>query len=221
MRQKRLLPASVLFLLFPFLVNSQNFQLHYDLDKERGFFTSTLEMFKPDTFGSTFFFVDMDYDMEGNKTASLSYFEIARYITLPIWNRKLDATIQFNDGFAVWGPLGQAWLAGFSYPIKLGNFVVKTDLLYRSAQGSKSPDAQLTVAWYHLLWKERLCFTGFFDVWSQGTKGNKEMVVLGEPQLWLRTWQNLSLGTELELSYNFLPGDEIQLFPTLGLKWDF
>jgi hypothetical protein len=40
---------------------AQNVQLHYDMGEGRNFITSTVEMFKPDKHGSTFFFIDMDY----------------------------------------------------------------------------------------------------------------------------------------------------------------
>ena len=62
---------------------AQNVQLHYDFgrslyDKDlqgRPLFTSTVEKFHPDTWGSTYFFVDMDYTSEG---VSSAYWEIAR-----------------------------------------------------------------------------------------------------------------------------------------------
>ena len=56
-------------LLAVFCGKAQNVQLHYDFggalyDKDldgRPALTSTVEMFKPDKWGSTYFFVDMDY----------------------------------------------------------------------------------------------------------------------------------------------------------------
>lgn len=46
-------------LLSSFGALAQNIQLHYDLGRKG--ITSTVEMFKPDKGGSTFFFVDLDY----------------------------------------------------------------------------------------------------------------------------------------------------------------
>ena len=54
-------------------LQAQNIQLHYDFgrslyDKDlqgRPLLTSTVEKFHPDTWGSTYFFVDMDYTSEG------------------------------------------------------------------------------------------------------------------------------------------------------------
>ena len=64
-------------------VKAQNVQLHYDFgsalyDKEldgRPVVTTTVEMFKPDKWGSTYFFVDMDYTSDG---VAAGYWEIAR-----------------------------------------------------------------------------------------------------------------------------------------------
>ena len=46
-------------MLTPMKAEGQNIQLHYDLGRKG--ITSTVEMFKPDKGGSTFFFVDLDY----------------------------------------------------------------------------------------------------------------------------------------------------------------
>lgn len=37
-----------------FSAQAQNIQLHYDLGKDRKFFTSTVEMFRPDNWGTSF-----------------------------------------------------------------------------------------------------------------------------------------------------------------------
>lgn len=58
---------------------AQNVQLHYDFggalyDKDlhgRPVLTSTVEMFKADKWGSTYFFVDMDYTSKGVAALSL------------------------------------------------------------------------------------------------------------------------------------------------------
>lgn len=70
-------------LLLSFSTLAQNFLLNYDFGKNRKYFTSTFEMFKPDEYGATYFFIDFDFNHPGNKSASLGYFEIARYVSLP------------------------------------------------------------------------------------------------------------------------------------------
>ena len=58
-------------------IKAQNVQLHYDFggalyDKDlhgRPVLTTTVEMFKPDKWGSTFIFIDMDYSSKGVQAA--------------------------------------------------------------------------------------------------------------------------------------------------------
>lgn len=63
-------------------VSAQNVQLHYDLGhtingnlSSRPSVTTTVEMFQPDGLGSTFLFVDIDYQRDGVAGA---YWEISR-----------------------------------------------------------------------------------------------------------------------------------------------
>jgi len=209
-------------------VFAQNLQIHYDFREERQYYTTTLEMFKPDEYGATFFFVDMDYDYrhDGFKSASLSYLEIARYVSIPVGN--LSVTLQYNDGIIgtpVGGfPLGPVWLGGVSYPVNLGFITLNTDLLYRHSYSSDAPDAQLTFVWTKTLLEDKITFTGFMDIWSQDKmdEDGKEMVLLTEPQIWTHITDHLSFGSEIEISKNFLPGeDDVKIFPTVAMKWNF
>ncbi|HZW37817.1 MAG TPA: DUF5020 family protein [Ignavibacteriaceae bacterium] len=214
---------------------AQNLQLHYDFGKERKYFTSTLEMFKPDEYGATFFFVDFDYNLPGNNSISLAYFEIARYVNV---YDKLSVTIQYNDGLVLGEgqplnyafTLNQTWLGGVSYPINLGFVTLNTDLLFRKTYGSEAPDGQVTIVWYVPFLDNKLSFSGFLDFWSQdiklrnflSTSDKKEMVFLTEPQIWYNVWNHLSVGTEIEISNNFLPNqNEVKVNPTLAAKWNF
>lgn len=207
-------------------ISAQNIQLHYDLGEGRDYFTSTIEMFKPDEYGATFFFVDFDYNRQGNNSLSLAYFEIARYISIPCV-KGLSATIQYNDGTAPWGPLGHIVLAGASYPINLGFVTLNTDLLYRKDYLSTGSDMQLTAVWFVPLFDGKLHFTGFLDLWTRSdANDDKEFVLLTEPQLWYNIDKHLSVGGEVEISNKFLPPNdkgeyEIEVMPTLGLKWNF
>lgn len=213
---------------------AQNFQVHYDFGKDengnkRDYVTTTFEMFKPDEYGSTFTFVDFDFNGGGgagnNKSASLAYFEIARYVNLPFITKGLSVTAQYNDGAATFGPLGNVWLAGFSYPIDLGFVTLNTDLLYRTSFGSDAPDAQLTTVWYTAFLNGKLSFTGFLDLWTKdkndGTD-DKTFVLLTEPQIWYNVWNHLHVGTEIEISSNFVVGsNRVEVMPTAAVKWVF
>jgi len=50
-----------IFTLLSLPLAAQNIQYHWDFMKERNYPTVTIEMFRPDNYGSTFFFVDMDF----------------------------------------------------------------------------------------------------------------------------------------------------------------
>src|SRR5690606_41205685 len=68
--------------------------------KDRKLITTTVEMFKPDKFGSTFFFIDMDYSSDARDVdngLSLAYWEIARAFK---WNenQKFMPRAEYNGG---------------------------------------------------------------------------------------------------------------------------
>lgn len=213
---------------------AQNLQLHYDVSDDRQYLTSTLEMFKPDALGSTFWFVDFDYNsLEQNKTMSLAYFELARYFTLPVLENKLSATVQYNDGVLIGSvgdgnyfgaPLNSVWLGGLSYFIPVGKGNISVDVLYRHMDVSDSPDGQFTLVWFYPFMDGKLHFMGFLDYWTQDVSGEKRGVLLTEPQLWYMLNDHIGIGGEVELSRNFLYldyEDEFKVFPTLGVKWNF
>ncbi len=218
----------VLIFLTLFMVNStygQNLQLHYDLGEDRNYLTTTFEMFKPDDWGATFWFIDMDYDREqedAHRSMSLSYVEIARYINLP-FAENLSATLQYNDGMIFGFPLGPIWLAGASYPIDLGFITLQTDLLYRWDYSSDAPDAQMTFVWFKPFMEGKITFMGFLDVWTHDKpmEDGKQLVLLTEPQIWYNVNKHLGIGGEIEISDNFLPSGDFKVMPTLGLKWTF
>lgn len=92
-------------------IEAQNLQVFYDT--ERKCVTSTIEMFRPDAFGSTFFFVDMDY----SPTAVGAYTEIAREFCFwqdSEWNW-LSVHAEFNGGLAGAYSFFNNWLAGLTY----------------------------------------------------------------------------------------------------------
>ena len=84
---KKIISALFLCMLFSAVpeLQAQNIQLHYDFgrslyDKDlkgRPLLTSTVEKFHPDNWGSTYFFIDMDYTSEGVASA---YWESGRSI---------------------------------------------------------------------------------------------------------------------------------------------
>ena len=99
-------------------VKAQNVQLHYDFgsalyDKEldgRPVVTTTVEMFKPDKWGSTYFFVDMDYTSDG---VAAGYWEIAR--ELRFWQPPFSIHVEYNGGASNKFSYINAYLGGLTY----------------------------------------------------------------------------------------------------------
>ena len=89
-------------------------QLHYDLGRAlynslntRPWVTTTVEMFKADKWGSTYFFVDMDYTDKGVDAA---YWEISR--ELKFWKAPISAHVEYNGGLNY---INNAFLGGAAY----------------------------------------------------------------------------------------------------------
>lgn len=227
-------------IIFPLLIllslslSAQNLQLHYDFGEGRQYLTSTLEMFKPDDFGATFWFVDIDYcDGVSANSASMAYWEIARYITLPFLKNsgalsQVSATAQYNDGLNTFGGFGSVWLGGVSYPVDLKIVTIGTDVLLRKAE-NQDLSYQLTFVWFKPFFEGKLIFTGFCDLWGQANADfdadgtDRQLVLLTEPQIWFNVSKHLAFGSEIEISRNFVygAGDALQVNATLGLKWEF
>jgi hypothetical protein len=217
----------------------QNLQLQYDFGEDRKFYTATLEMFRPDTLGSTFWFVDFDFNFPGSpRSMSAAYWEIAREFYIP-WCKttrlkKLAFHLEYNDGFTAYTDSGTAmgaasynsiFLTGLSHPLKIGNVELSTQWLLRLARGMDKPDFQITLVWFQPILRNRLLLTGFIDFWSQDQlydPDKKEVVFQAEPQLWLMLTRAIALGGEVEISKNFPVGpNEWEFFPTLGFRWEF
>lgn len=213
---------------------AQNIQLHYDFGRECA--TTTVEMFHPDNGGSTYFFVDMDY----SPRVTGAYWEISR--ELCFWQDSkvnwLSAHIEYNGGLnTAAGAFNNCWLAGATYSGHSKDFSKTWSLTaaYKLIPGTiglngvKQPHSfQITGVWNLDFFNHWLSFNGFFDIWReprpwQGT----EFIFMSEPQLWvnfrnIKGWEkiNLSLGTEVELSANFV-GKGFHAMPTIAAKWTF
>jgi len=230
-------------LLVSFLAASmqaQDIQLHYDFGKDRKYLTSTVEMFKPDKWGSTFFFIDMNYDDANGKTVSLAYWEIARAFKLG--KSPFSAHVEYNGGFGQFytNPnygayaINNAWLAGFEYGINNPDFTrgISFQVLYKYIKDKNNVAFQLTTTWYMKMLNKKFTFDGFADFWREDntftdvsgdleSQTNTKFVFLTEPQFWFNFTENLSLGSEIEISSNFSGNQGFMVNPTFAGKWTF
>ncbi|WP_320110846.1 DUF5020 family protein [Draconibacterium orientale] len=220
---------AIAFVAFVFGVNAQNVQLHYDFGDGRKMLTSTVEMFRPDAYGSTFFFIDMDYGADGtgiDNGISLAYWEIARAFK---WNetQKFMPRVEYNGGTMsvapeVWVPIENCWLAGVERTWASADFskILTLQANYKYIKDKEDAAFQLTAVWTVQMAEGKFTFTGFADFWKEEMYWGTDYRFLTEPQLWYNPCKNFSLGTEIELSNNFV-GDEFAVKPTLAVKYTF
>ena len=219
--------------------NAQNIQLHYDFGRNiytgeeagRSKVTVTLEQFKADQWGSWYYFVDLDLSSHFTESA---YTEISREFNLSK-DLPIAAHVEYDGGLSKSGSFQQAGLIGAAYNGHNADFskTWSVQLLYK--QFFKSYDnthsyasAQLTGVWGLNFLDNKLSFAGFIDFW-RGEKANGHgcLVVLTEPQLWYNFTNHFSVGTEWEISDNFVynadPTSDKTFFinPTLAVKWNF
>lgn len=214
---------------------AQNIQLHHDFgrslyetDLSRPRLTTTVEMFRPDGWGNTFFFVDMDYRKDGVVSA---YWEIAREFN--IGKSPFAVHVEFDGGLNNRMTFKNAYLAGVTYAWNASNYSAGftiTPMYKYIAKNVKRNNFQLTGTWYkHFGRNGMFTFTGFADLWLDNDHAH-DWVFLAEPQLWVNLNKikgvssdfNLSIGTEHEVSNNFVYGyNKLRWNPTLALKWTF
>lgn len=216
----------------------------------RQYLTTTVEHFNSDRFGSNYFFVDLDYvnDPTGAKSwagVRGAYWEVSR--ELCFWgNTKmagLSAHVEYDGGLDRYsGSYNDAWLFGPTYSIHNDDysFTASLSALYKVIPHNiKSvSNFQITAVWNYHFCNDMFLFSGFVDLWKEnrawqlGAKGDKDhdgtdFIVLSEPQFWFNFHAlkgldkfNLSLGTEVELSNNFV-NTGFYAIPTIAAKYTF
>lgn len=218
--------------------NAQNIQLHYDFgrniypDEEAGRqkVTITLEQFKADNWGSWYYFVDVDLSRKETKGA---YTEISREINLGKGS-PFAAHVEYDGGLGSRsGSYQQAGLLGLAYNGHTADFssTWSVQMMYKrfykdANDNSAFHSAQLTGVWSTTFANKKCTFAGFIDLWrGEKADGHGKLVVLTEPQLWFNATEHLSIGTEVEISDNFVYNtfNDKTFFvnPTLALKWNF
>lgn len=177
-----------------------NLQEQYDFNRKQ--LTTTLEMFKGDKWGSTFFFVDI-YHKFDRAYPSDFYTEIAR--SLNFWKgsclKDLSLHVEWNGGNGIYptdlGTAGysvnNAWLFGVEYFLHNADYsnTFTFELMYKRISGQKDLDKtpallrpygrvsdiplQFTFVWgmNNLFGVKGLSFSGFLDVWGENANWGK------------------------------------------------
>ena len=235
----------MIFMGLGFASKAQNIQVMYDFGGERQYVTTTLEMYKPDKWGNTFFFVDIYHNGKnhpGNFGPMGTYMEVER--GLNFWQnsklKDLSAHVEYAGGLGVIPPalgynINNAWMFGAEYCFHTEDYrnTLTVYAMYKTiAKTEQSVPLQFSVVWgmQDIFNVKGLRFNGFADLWWQENYSLKsQFTFITEPQLWYNVGQffncpNLNIGGEVEISYNFtgnkLP-DKFYVNPCLGVKWNF
>jgi hypothetical protein len=245
---KRTFYAATLLLICT-VANSQNVQFHYDLGSamyndlsNRQKVTTTIELFKTDKWGSTYFFNDLDYQSDGVKGA---YWEISREINVTkdkrwAFHAEYDGGLTSDKDSKAATRFQHAALAGAAWNWASKDFskTFSVQLMYKyyfkgqNVWNKPFNSFQVTEVW-NITFANKLCtFDGFCDLWYD-KKVNGNLILLSEPQFWfnlntLKGWKdiNLSLGSEVEVSNNFVfnergENNHFYALPTIAAKWTF
>ena len=249
MKNKRMFGASrmpritlvLMALLLPIAAFGQNFQVHYDFGRQlysseeddRPKLTLTYETFKADCLGSWYYFVDVDVRNDG---VSAAYTEVSREFRLGS-KSPFAAHIEFDGGLNLKGSYQNALLIGPAYNGHSSDFskTWSLQLMYRQTLKGGTNKAlagvQLTGVWGLTFGQGKWTFSGFADLWTgyipewdEAKEQKKGLVLLTEPQIWYNICKTVSIGSEWEISNNFIyrTSDSKKSFyvnPTLALKF--
>lgn len=209
--------------------------------------TTTLELFYADPWGSTFAFVDFDYNIhpsDPKNTPFMAYTEISR--CLNFWGKTkakdLSIQVEYDGGLGVYTVgneihgygINHAALVGLNYCLHTADYknIFNLELLYKYilTPGNgiyNNVPIQFTFVWGcdDFCTAPGLRFSGFLDIWGEKIGGQQSFTLISEPQLWYNVGRwfkcpNLNIGTEIEFSYNFT-GSGFMCNPCLGIKWCF
>ena len=239
MSKKLFLAAAVAVFAFAQGAKAQtNVQFFYDFG--RSYFTTTVEGFYGDKWGDTFFFIDHYYATQADRLLGAgsavngSYFEIERNLNFWKDTKLADLSLHVEYDGATWGA-GVACI-GVNYFLHSKDFknIFNLALMYdhHIGYGYATVPVKFTGVWgmQDLFGLEGLRFSGFIDIWGLdsdfGLAGSSKFTILTEPQLWYNVGRhfgvdNLHLGGEVELSYNFAGNKGFMCNPCLGAKWVF
>ncbi len=205
---------------------------HMDFDRE--IFTTTFTGFATDASGSWFFFLDLDTGADYSFGYAGNYFEVSRDFDVGklIGADGLSLHFEYN-GSTHWKPAALLAGAKMALPVPFLLTASLSAVMYRNWDGSPEPGAtwQATLVWSIDLLKDgdqsQIVFTGFVDVTQMTGMNSGKIGFVTEPQL-LFNWsladkslKDFWLGTEVEINKLVLGDPEVEVRPTVFIRYDF
>ncbi|MGC3943346.1 MAG: DUF5020 family protein [Chryseolinea sp.] len=238
------IPVFTMMLFIHAAVEAQNLQLHYDmrhsLDPEnnpRNFASLTFEYFKQiDTVGTGSFLLKMQADFKGAQgNVGQVFTQVSQ--SLKFWKPKVYLSLNYSGGLGIANDvygyyLSNSFAAGISYPFQWKGAWLATVIVYRyNAFRKPSYDPQFTFYFGKGFFDYKIFVSGSFVSWTENrdrgedyTRGmtGKKFAFFGDPQIWFSLVKGMSVGTRINVYYHLITNDDrIQLYPTIGVKYQF
>ena len=234
---KKLFIVAIAALALTFSAQAQNVQTFWDFGRNQP--ATTFEMFKPDKFGDTFWFIDHNYVTPAQRQTGVAsafngtYFEIERGINFWQESSLKDLSGHLEYDGSSWG--AGIFCVGAKYFLHSADFsnTLTLYLMYDQHLGVGSADIPLKFSWVwgmnDLFGLKGLTFKGFGDIWGNNSVysdgSTTGFSILAEPQLWMNLGgffdNHLDVGSEIELSYNFAGNKGFMCNPCAGFRWTF
>jgi len=223
---------------------AQNLQLHYDFRhsveparNNRNFPSFSFEYFKQlDTIGTGSFLFKMQADMQGDRN-NLGQVFTQLSQSLRFWKPKLYLTLNYSGGIGLGaGSFGfcitNSFGLGISYPVQWKGAWLSANVVYRyNAFDKASYDPQLTCYFGKGIRDYKIFVAGSFVFWTENrNQGNeytqgmhgKKFAFFGDPQIWIKLLKGFSIGSRVNVLYHLITvDDKVQLYPTIGTKYQF
>ena len=232
------------FLLLSLRVFSQDLQLHYDFRhttdpklNSKDFPTFSFEYFKNiDTLNTGSFLLKINAQLDGEKNNMGQVFtQISQ--SLKFWDPKVYLSINYSGGLGVTPEsfgyyLSNSFGIGIAYPFQWKGAWIASGVCFRiNVFDRPSYDPQLNLYYGKGFFNYKIFAAGSFVFWTENrNQGNdytkdlkgKKFAFFGDPQIWFRVKKGVSAGSRINVYYHLLSEDNhIQLYPTLGVKYQF
>jgi hypothetical protein len=223
---------------------SQNIQFHYDFRhttnpdlNPKNFPAFSFEYFKnTDTVGNGSFLLKINAQLDGTRNNTGQVFtQISQ--SLKFWKPKIYLSLSYSGGLGVTPSsygfyIASSFGVGVSFPFRWNGAWIATALSFRyNAFNRPSYDPQLTFYFGKGFFNYGLFCAGSFVFWTQNkNQGNedtrylkgKKFAFFGDPQLWIKIKNGFSAGSRINVYYHLLTDDDqIQIYPTIGIKYQF
>lgn len=188
----------------------------------------TLEHSSSDNWGDTYFFTDFVFEK-----SFMSDIYLKAYRNLRFWNAPFSLHLEYNGGLNRLSPHHHAYIGGVHYGYKNPSRALFLGLSVNYRHDYKQPrphNMYMTADWSWTSWNRVWTICGFTSLWTAPHDlSQSRVILLTEPQLWMNLNQivgfhdnfNMSIGTEVKISYNYMAMDKFHVMPTLGVKWTF